>query len=123
MSHQVGKRKKPGSPKELTLIDQIREVSGEIVPREVHVLAEQEIMACDVADHQSAIAAGLRAKQHYADFFAEACRGRPEITPKAIEDAAIYMTLVVVEQFKNAALISMGGFGPNVPFDKPLVRH
>jgi hypothetical protein len=107
----------------LTFVDQIRVVLDEIVPYEIHVQAAQEVMACNIADHQSAIGAGIRAKQHFIDFFAEAFAGRAEITPKAIEDAAIYMTLGTVELFKRATLISMGGFGPDVPLDKPLVRH
>lgn len=43
--------------------------------------------------------------------------------PRRIEDAAVFMALNVLEEFKQAYLIQAGGFGCDAPLDAPIVRH
>jgi len=121
-THQV-KRKASGSAKARTVHEAACEVLGEVVPLEIHEEAIREITKCDVTDQQSCNNAGLRAKQLFVDFFTEAFHRRPDITPEAIDIAATVMTLGVLEEFKKAALISMGGFSPNVAPGAPIIRH
>lgn len=123
MSHQAGRPKTHGSTMELTHFEQTKAVLDEIVPLEVHALAVQEFLRSDVADQRAVNAAGLRAVQHFADFFCEKLVGRPDISPEAIRDAAIVMALGVLDEFKKAALMQMGGFGPDVAPGAPIVRH
>lgn len=111
------------SPKELALYEQILEALKVQVTTELLDLARQEILRSDVRDQRSVNCAGLRAKQHFVDFFALELRGRPEVTPKAIEDAAVFMALSVLERFQQACLIQAGGFGCDAPLDAPIVRH
>jgi hypothetical protein len=123
MSTTPTRSKKSAPTKEWTLPQQIYEVLGEMVPQEVRDQAALEFTRCNPEDQKTVNEAGLRAVQHFIDFFAEAFHGRPEITEEGIRNAAIFMAQGTIEELKELALKVMGGFGPDPLPSAPIVRH